>query len=65
MKELVFEFELKDCEDQAFIKGRCAEILVGGKAVGVIGSVHPEVIEGFGLTTPVALCELRIAQLKK
>jgi phenylalanyl-tRNA synthetase beta chain len=65
MKEIGFVFELKGCVDPAFINGRCAEILVGGKIVGVIGSVHPEVIEKFGLTTPVALCELRIAQLKK
>jgi phenylalanyl-tRNA synthetase beta chain len=65
LKELGFEFELKSCVDSAFIKGRCVEILVGGKAIGVVGSVHPEVIEKFGLTTPVALCELRITQLKK
>ncbi len=65
MKEMGFEFELRGGEGPAFIKGRCAEILVGGKVVGLIGSAHPEVIERFGLTTPVALCELRITQPKK
>ncbi len=65
MKELGFGFELRACEDSAFIKGRCVEILVGGEVVGVMGSAHPEVIEKFGLTAPVALCELRITLLKK
>lgn len=65
MKEAGVEFELKAAQDPAFIPGRCAEIFVGGKRVGVIGSAHPETIEKFGLTTPVALCELRVAELKK
>lgn len=39
-----FEPETEDC---IFHPGRCANILVGGKKIGVFGEVHPEVSENF------------------
>jgi len=41
-----------------FIPGRSAEIRLGGKPIGLIGEVHPEVLVGFGLENPVAGFEL-------
>lgn len=50
--------ELKETEDPCFIPGRCAKIFLDGKECGVIGSVHPGVLQKFGLGHPVAICEL-------
>ncbi len=52
------KLELKACDDSCFICGRCAKILIDGKECGVMGSVHPLVLEKFGLEHAVALCEL-------
>lgn len=44
-----------------FLRGRCARVLLpGGKAVGVIGEVAPEVLERFGFQNPIALGEIGI-----
>jgi len=58
-KELGKTLELKEFEDPCFIKGRCAKILIGGKESGVIGSVHPSVLEKYGLEHAVAICEIK------
>ena len=38
--------------------GRCAEITVDGKAVGVLGQIHPITAQNYGLDMPVYACEL-------
>ncbi len=35
-------------------------MLSNGTAVGIAGEVHPEILERFNLTVPVALAELDI-----
>jgi phenylalanyl-tRNA synthetase beta chain len=52
------KFELKEAKDPAFIEGRCATLVVGGKAVGIFGEIHPKVLQNFGLEEPVAAAEL-------
>ena len=59
VKELGGKFVLEETEDSCFIKGRCAKILVGDKKIGVIGSVHPAVLQRFGLKHAVVLCEIK------
>ncbi len=57
-------FELKEIEDEAFISGRAAAIIVNGNEIGVIGEIHPEVLTNFGIEYPVALFELNVEKLK-
>ena len=38
--------------------GRCAAIEAGGKRIGLMGEIHPEVAERFGFTDRVYGCEL-------
>ena len=45
-------------EDPRFIPGRCAEIVVGGKKVGVFGEVHPAVLESWGCSMPAIVAEI-------
>ncbi len=46
-----------------YIEGRSAEILVNGVSIGVIGEVHPQVLENFGLLVPVANFEIDLNKL--
>ena len=45
-------------EDPRFIPGRCAEIVVGGKKVGVFGEVHTAVLESWGCSMPAIVAEI-------
>lgn len=38
--------------------GRCARIAVGDEELGIMGEIHPDVAERFGLDTRVYCCEL-------
>ncbi|XP_003745526.1 phenylalanine--tRNA ligase beta subunit [Galendromus occidentalis] len=53
-------YEIRQTEDETFFRGRCAEILIGGKRIGVLGVVHPNVLTNFDLNIPVAALELCI-----
>jgi phenylalanyl-tRNA synthetase beta chain len=45
------------------ITGRAGEVRVSGRAVGVIGEVHPEVLERWGIQMPCVLFELSLDAL--
>ncbi len=63
MRELDLEWNVEESDDEAFIKGRRADIIVKGKKVGVFGEVQPEVLEKFDITTPVAAFEIDLSEL--
>ncbi|CAF1020596.1 unnamed protein product [Rotaria sp. Silwood1] len=48
------------CEDSAFFPGRHAQVIVGGENIGVVGVLHPNVIEHFGLKLPCSILEINI-----
>jgi len=45
------------------MKGRQARVMIDGKAIGVIGEVHPQVLENFGLQMPCVAFEVRLDEL--
>ena len=47
----------------SFIEGRCASLWLGGKKVGVLGEIHPSVLENFGIITPTVGCELSLTEV--
>lgn len=61
MKELDVHWEVKESEDEAFIPGRRASIIVNGGEVGVFGELHPQVLNNFYLSTPVAGMEIDLS----
>ncbi|ADC66264.1 phenylalanyl-tRNA synthetase, beta subunit [Ferroglobus placidus DSM 10642] len=63
MRELDLEWDVKESDDEAFIKGRRADIIVRGKKIGVFGEIHPEVLEKFDLTNPVAAFEIDLSEI--
>lgn len=52
--------ELKEAEHDSFIVGRCAKIYSDGEDMGIIGEIHPSVLEKWGLEMPVVAFELKI-----
>ena len=43
--------------------GRCAEVLIDGQVVGVLGELHPRIAQAAGLTQPPVVFELLLAPL--
>jgi phenylalanyl-tRNA synthetase beta chain len=63
LSSLAVRFELKEKPISGFITGRCAAIIIDSKEAGIIGEVHPQVLENFSIEQPVALFELDCAFL--
>ncbi len=63
LKALGVEYGLEEAEHPSFIGGRVGRVTVGGKAVGFIGEIHPEVLEAWNLTMPVSCFELDLSFL--
>lgn len=57
------DYALKESEDPIFFPKRGAEIILGGKSIGIIGVLHPEVLEKFNLKYPVTCFEARMDDL--
>lgn len=54
------QYHLRPIDDATFFPGRCAEVVMRGKALGTIGVLHPEVIEAFDLALPCSVLEINI-----
>jgi phenylalanyl-tRNA synthetase beta chain len=65
LRELMMErdCEIKPSEDGAFLSGRGADLVAGGKKIGCFGEVHPLVVRSFGLEQPVVAMELMLGDL--
>ncbi len=58
------DLETTPTEHPTFISGRCAEVVIDGDSVGVVGEVHPEVIVEHDLEVPVVATEFRLDALQ-
>jgi len=59
-KMLGFSFTLSEASRPFLIEGRSAEIIVSKKAIGIIGEIHPQVLQNFGIENPVVVLEIEI-----
>jgi len=50
-------------EHPSFIPGRVAALHAAGSAIGVMGELHPQVLENYGLKHPVSVMELSLEKL--
>ncbi len=48
-----------------FVEGRTGSVIVDGKDVGIIGEIHPALLEKFELVNPVAIVEFDLDSLKQ
>jgi len=56
-------YYIRAFDDESFLAGRCAQIVVRNKVVGVMGVLHPDVVTNFDLSLPCAALELNIQVL--
>ena len=59
------EWQIKDADHPSFVEGRVGTATVNGMDVGVLGEVHPEVLEAWNLENPVAAFEINVQELIK
>ncbi len=60
---LRMEADYREATDFAYLPGRTAEVFVGGDRVGLIGQVHPRVVERFDVGREVAMFEVDLDAL--
>ena len=65
MQSLGASYELSATANPSFIDGRTAEVVCGGDVVGIIGEVHPKVLNNWKLEKPVASFELNLDKILK
>ena len=64
LSQLHLHHSFEPTVDPLFLPGRCAAIAVGGSSLGIVGEVHTQALERFGIdTAPVVLFELDLAAL--
>lgn len=59
------KYVVQESSDPRFIPGRQAQILVNGKAIGIFGEIHPQVLENWAITVPCSACEFDIEEILK
>lgn len=65
LRLLGIRYELEASNKKMFINGRQAAIKVGGKTIGVLGEIHPQVLENWGIGKPVVALELDVKELTR
>lgn len=57
------EYGLEPVQHPSFLEGRAGRIIIGGHPVGVIGEVHPEVLERWQIAVPVVSFDVNLTQI--
>jgi len=57
------EWEFKPYDQLPFLEGRAAKIIVNSRDIGILGEIHPQVLENWGITLPAAAIELYIHEI--
>ncbi len=65
MANLGLSFTLNPMSHPSFLDGRVGSIQIEEREVGIIGEIHPQVIENWKLEDPVAAMELDLNQIFK
>jgi phenylalanyl-tRNA synthetase beta chain len=60
---LGFEAKIEETDHASFIQGRAGRIVIDNAEAGIIGEVHPAVLEAWGLEVPVSAFELDVKHL--
>ena len=56
-------WKIKEAKHPSFLEGRTAQICYENRKIGVLGEIHPEVLENFELENPVAAFEIDLERL--
>lgn len=58
LEEMNIKAKIEEGEDSAFINGRTASIVAGGKRIGIFGEIHPQVLSNMHIEEPVIAAEI-------
>jgi len=58
-------WEIKETRHPSFLQGRVAAIYVRGRKIGVVGEIHPEVLNNFELENPTSAFEIDLQRIIK
>jgi len=58
------ECVLTEADHGSYLQGRAAAIRVADKLVGIVGEIHPQVLENWGIQNPAAAFELEVEPLR-
>ncbi len=64
-RKLGVELGVQSGRHDSFIEGRCAELYLGKKKVGMMGELHPEVLSNFGVEEAVVALELNLSFIEE
>jgi phenylalanyl-tRNA synthetase beta chain len=56
-------WEIKSTRHMSFLEGRAAAIIMKRKELGVLGEIHPEVLNNFELENPTSAFEMNIEEI--
>ncbi len=63
LKNLSVNYELKKAEHPSFVEGRCAAIIVDKLQIGLVGEIHPQVLQNWGFEMPVVAFEIYLDEI--
>ncbi|MFC1965391.1 phenylalanine--tRNA ligase subunit beta [Chloroflexota bacterium] len=63
LNQLGVEANFEECSDESLHSSKQAAIAVGGNSIGVVGEIHPQVLEGFEIAGAAYLFEIDLAAL--
>jgi len=65
LMNLGIQYELEETEHESFIDGRVGKIIINSEKAGIIGEVHPKVLENWKLENPAAAFEISLDRLRE
>jgi phenylalanyl-tRNA synthetase beta chain len=60
---LELEYDLEETSSGSFIEGRVGKIIIEREEVGLIGEIHPEVLQNWNLENPAAAFEIDLSKI--
>jgi len=60
---LGLKYRIRESKHDSFIDGRNGKIIVENKEVGIIGEIHPKVLEAWKLENPVSAFEINLEEI--
>jgi phenylalanyl-tRNA synthetase beta chain len=64
LSNLGLSARITELEHGSFVEGRAAKVWIGEKQVGIVGEIHPQVLENWGIQNPAAALELDTQALR-
>ena len=65
LSNLGVKYDLEETRHESFIEGRAGKIMLGKKEAGIIGEIHPQVLQNWELENPASAFEISIDQLRQ